>query len=241
MLGGDDSIRQDRHQVPPKAGPQREQRAKSYLFASCSWCKSSIPCRQHPDSCSSLAVIRTNPNLAIHQVSVLRQRLSYIADVADAKASGASSMPSPDLAHPRYVSTHQAADLLAIYILHHEQAALRQSTSANTGELEHASTMPEVSFLCPKRAQELAKIDLERDVWLPLRAGAVPICDAVALETSMPRWLITRWLPKGDAEGEGLKQGILDLARAFNEIPPVYIRANLLKLQVCCNLLACTH
>ena len=163
-------------------------------------------------------------------VSVLRQRLAYIADTVDAKAQG-GGMPLPDLAHHEYGRAHKAADLLALYIFYHEQDALLQRNSAGVPEEATAARVEQLSFVSCDRAHALASLDLERDVWLPLRA--VPggsFCEAVALETSMPLWLIRRWLPEGDAASYGRKRELLELARAFNAIPPVYLRANMLAL-----------
>ena len=98
-------------------------------------------------------------------VSVLRKRLAYIADV---------------IAGPG----DRAADLLALYILYHED---RREEELHT-EVR--------SFLSGDRFDALAGLDLEAQVWPLLREKAVGM-HALATEASLPVWLLQRWASQG--------------------------------------------
>jgi hypothetical protein len=63
---------------------------------------------------------------------------------------------------------------------------------------------------------------------------------AMSIECSLPSWLLRRWLQQARADlrpedrpghSTRMHAEILALARALNQIPPVYLRANLLALQ----------
>jgi len=165
-------------------------------------------------------------------VSILRQRLAYFVDAVDAEHLESQPVSNPlELLLPpplrQYLrvmdkdSRQYAMDFLATYILHEER-------DVNGNKIEGA-----VPFLPNERRDQLSSLNPDKDVFEPLfEMEESP--QVIANIASMPLWLVQKWTQQlcdttRSTGGLPLSE-VLSLAVACNQIPPVSLRVNLLKL-----------
>ena len=163
-------------------------------------------------------------------VSVLRRRLAFIVDTIDGLATNRAGDGDSDLGN---VDERRAADLLAVYVLHHEGEVLGSGAEGGGGGGGRGAQVKfdQVKFVSAARAQMLAEVDLDQ-VWEPLRMDVQSVFESLSIRYSLPSWLLPRFAPqisqKVNVDEETLKivSELAHLASSFNIIPPVYLRAN---------------